>query len=59
MDAEARDSAARLINQHITSDCRILDLAGFLAALTAALKAAREKGQVDVTGEFGRSGLGK
>jgi hypothetical protein len=58
MEAEARDIAARLVNRHVASDCRILDMAGFLAALTAALKVAREKGQVDVTGELGRSGLG-
>jgi hypothetical protein len=58
METEAREAAAKLINRHVASDCRILDMSGFLTELTAALKTAREKGQVDVTGEIGRSGLG-
>jgi hypothetical protein len=54
MDAEARAAAAALINRHVDSNSRIVDLSSFLSALAAALKAAREQGQVDASGEFGR-----
>jgi hypothetical protein len=57
MEAEARSAAAALINRYIDSHSRIVDLASFLSALTAALKAAREQGQVDASGELGRSGV--
>jgi hypothetical protein len=55
MDAEARETAAALINRHIDPHSRIVDLASFLSALANAIKAAREQGHVDATGELGKA----
>jgi hypothetical protein len=43
METEAREAAAKLINRHVASDCRILDMSGFLTELTAARPAKRAR----------------
>jgi hypothetical protein len=46
-EAEARQMASRLIQEHIGPDHRIINLPSFSSALVQALSAARRRGEDD------------
>ena len=47
-EAEARQVAKRLIQSHVDSDRRVINLQDFSLALVQALRAARTQGEDDV-----------
>ena len=53
MEAEAREIALGLIQGYLGPDDKVLDMPTFYSALVQAIKAAREQGQVDSTGQLG------
>ena len=54
MEAEAREIAHGLIHGYLGPDDKVLDMPTFYSALVHAIKAAREQGQVDSSGQLGR-----
>ena len=54
MESEARQIAHGLVQGYIGPDHKVLDMPSFYSALTQALRAAREQGQVDSSGQLGR-----
>ena len=55
MDAEARAGALRLIQRYLGSDQKVINVSDFFSALVESLRAAREQGQVDCSGQMGIS----
>ena len=59
MDANARTVAHDLNQDHLGPDGKITDMVAFMFAIVNAIKAAREQGQIDATGELGRAEISK
>ena len=51
IQAEARATAHGLIQSYLGPDHKVIDMPSFFSALVGALKAAREQGQVDRSGD--------
>jgi hypothetical protein len=51
MDADAAEKAHALIQGYLGPDHKVLNMSNFYSALVQTLKAAREQGQADVSGD--------